>query len=265
MLSRTSKTPLLLASTLALILLPSFAASAQKGGPQKDVPLRVTLYANAQLMNLDGTAGAGTVPSAVVDDGKGVYTADATIKFSSSTYDAVLNMLVSNHNQRTLTVHLPAPIPGTATAQTPASGNYAAQLLNVHNIICHGCASPGQPFVTRVNVGQLNGTYGLHSLPLTNPSTLPEATGQDGAGAQAIAVNYPNATSWAMVIPRSYNCAIGVYPSWIVRATLQNAASSPSYLAVGGLLNANTGVSVGQYSVPFEALIEATQCFNPGY
>jgi hypothetical protein len=263
MLSRAKNMPFFLMPALALTLSSAFAANAQKGGPQKDVPLRVTFYANAQLMNLDGTVGAGAVPSAVVDDGKGAYTSDATIKFSSSTYDAVLNLLVSK--QRRITVHLPAPIPGSTTAQTPASGDYAAQLLNIHNIICHGCAAPGQPFVTRVNIGQLNGTYALHFLPLTNPTTLPEATGQDSTGDPAIAVNYPNPNSWAIVIPRPYNCAIGVYPSWIVRATLNNTASSPNYLQVGGLYNPTTGVSVAQYSAPFEALIEATQCFNPGY
>src|SRR5689334_11003922 len=83
--------PVLSIMTLALTAAPG--ANAQK---QKDVPLRFTFHETAVLMNLDGTVvtGANPVPSTVVGDGNDVYSSDATIKFSSGTHDAVLNLLI---------------------------------------------------------------------------------------------------------------------------------------------------------------------------
>jgi hypothetical protein len=71
-----------------------------------------------------------------------------------------------------------------------------------------------------------------------------------------------------MVLPQPYNCGNGVYPSWIVRGTLQNQASgstSPSYLQVATLGAGSANTAAGQFSMPFEYQIQALSCFNPGY
>ena len=70
----------------------------------------------------------------------------------------------------------------------------------------------------------------------------------------------PDAHTWIFI-----TSALAIVPlaGLLGEATEQLAHRTSE--GVGGLLNANTGVSVGQYSAPFEALIEATQCFNPGY
>jgi len=243
-----------------------------------DIPLRVTLHETAVLMNLDGTAAGGTVASAIVGDGNDVYTGGqatgASIKFCSDTYDAVLNLLVG---KRKLTAILPSPIPGSGvTANTPPTGSYTRNgLFNVNNIICQGCTpgtfGPGQPFVTRVNVGLsslFNGNdYGMQFLPITNISTLPMAPKMGNTPSSPPGANSPNAASLALVMPQAYNCSQGVYPSWIVRGTLMNAPSGTSYLQVGTLFlaPATNGITAGQFSMPFEAQIQALQCFNPGY
>lgn len=261
---------------IAAMLLALPAANAAKC---TDIPLRVTLHETAVLMNLDGTVAGGTVASAVVGDGNDVYTdgqtTGATIKFCSNTYDAVLNLLVG---KRKLTAILPAAISGSGvTANTPPPGAYTENgLLNIHNIICQGCTpgsfGPGKPYVTRTSMGvqsMFNGNdYGIQFLPIANISTLPitPLTG-DTSYTPPPGANSPNAASLALVMPQSYNCAQGVYPSWIVRGTLLNATSGTSYLQVATLFlsPASNGITAGQFSMPFEAQIQALKCFNPGY
>jgi hypothetical protein len=243
-------------------LLPLSPLNAQRA---KDIPLRITLHETAVLMNLDGTAvaAADPVPSAIVGDGNDVYTdghiSGVTIKFSSGTHDAVLGA-----GKRSLTVKLPTPIPGSATPQTPPPGSYTAELLNINNVICYGCVSPGQPYVTRAILGgiQFNGdTHNLRFMPVGNLSTLPFASGTfNGPGY----VNSPNITSLVVVLPQPYNCSQHIYPSWIVRGTLPNTPGS-SLVQVGTLVNVSKGVPAGQFSMPFELRVEALECFNPGY
>jgi hypothetical protein len=258
--------------SIIALLLSLAPASAQK---VQDVPLRITLHETAVLMSLDGTAIAGAAPvsSAIVGDGNDVYTNDrttgVTIKFSSGTYDAVLNLLVG---KRKLTGILPAPIPSSGTnPQTPPPGSYTSNgVFNIHNIICHGCTpgtfGVGKPYVTRASLELDN--FSIQFLPLANISTyLPMAPSATG-GAPSLAANSPNATSLAVVLPQSYDCSQGVYPSWIVRGTLPNTNdSSTSYLQVGTLFLSNIAnlMTAGQFSMPFEAQIQALQCFNPGY
>mgnify|MGYP001793098195 CR=1 FL=1 len=177
---------------------------------------------------------------------------------------------------RKISASLPAPIPnsGANSQTTPPAGKYTVNgVLNVRNIICHGCSSPGQPFVTRAGV-QLNSMYngaqyGLHFLPIANISNLPFAPDLDNDGDRVSTANYPNPTSLAIVLPQPYNCATGVYPSWIVRGTLPNSATQPSFLQVATLVdagkNGSGNTSVGQFSMPFEYHIQALTCFNPGY
>jgi hypothetical protein len=263
----------ILLPAVALLLHP--AANAAKC---TDIPLRITLLETATLMNLDGTAAGGTVASAVVGDGNDVYTngqtTGATIKFCSNTYDAVLNLLVG---KRKLTAILPMAISGSGTTtNTPPAASYTVNgLFNVNNIICQGC-TPGtfganQPFVTRVNVGLSSlfhgNDYGMQFLPIANISTLPMAPRTGNTPNTPPGANSPNAASLALVMPQAYNCSQGVYPSWIVRGTLRNATSGSSYLQVGTLFlsPATNGITAGQFEMPFEAQIQALQCFNPGY
>jgi len=252
-------------------LLPLPAANAAKC---TDMPLRITLHDTAILMNLDGTqvADAPPVPSTIVGDGNDVYTA-ATIKFCSNTYDAVLNLLVG---KRKLTAIIPAAIPGSGgTAPTPPAGSYTKNgLFNVNNIICEGCTpgtfGPGKPFVTRVNLGLSSlfdgDDYGMQFLPITNISSLTMTPRTGNTPSTPPGANSPNAASLALVMPQAYNCSQGIYPSWIVRGTLMNSTSG-GYLQVGTLFlsPASNGITAGQFSMPFEAQIQALQCFNPGY
>jgi len=155
------------------------------------------------------------------------------------------------------------------TNQTPPAGTYTDNgVVNVHNITCIGCSSPGQPFVTKGGVqmnGMFNGNqYNLHYLPTQNISSLQFAPDFDNDGNGA---NFPNPTSLVMVFPQPYSCAQGIYPSWIVRGTLQNQVSQPRYLQVATLVdfgkNPKTFTNVGQFSVPFEYQIQSLSCFAP--
>jgi hypothetical protein len=259
--------------TIATVLCA--AATAAHGGKCTDVPLRFTVHETATLMNLDGTVvtdSSGnpvTVPSAIVGDGNDVYT-NASIQFCSGTYDAVLNLI---NGSRKVSAILPAPIANSGTnSQTPPSGKYTVNgVLNVRNIVCNGCANPGQPFVARSGA-ELDSMYGgaeynLRYFPAVNISTLPFAPDLDNDGARVGNANSPNASSLAIVLPQPYNCATGVYPSWIVRGTLQNSLSQPAYLQVGTLAdlgkNGSGNTIVGQFSMPFEYQIQALSCFHP--
>ncbi len=255
-----------------LWILTSATLNAQKC---KDIPLTITFHQTAIPSNWDGTADttAVPVPSAFVGDGNDVYVdssgVGATIKFCSGTHDAVLNLLVS---KRRLTARLPAPIPDSgANLYTPPADSYTRNgLLNIRNIICFGCVSPGQPFVTHVLVGldTLMNTenYSFRFLPSANPTSLPVAgTVQSDDAAAAAMSNTPNATSWAVVLPQPYNCGQGVYPSWIVRGTLPNSSSQPSFMQVATLFDKDRNLNAGQFSMPFDIRVQANQCFNPGY
>jgi len=261
--------PWILISIAALTLPASYARGCTT------ISLQFTLHETATLMNLDGTivtdssGNPVTVASAVVGDGNDVYSANGSVTpCTGGTNDAVLNVQTG---KRKITVKLPAPIPGSgANAQTPPVGTYTDNgVLNVRNIVCSGCGNPGQPFVTKGGVqlnGMFNGSqYNLHYLPTLNISTtLPFAPDYDNDGNAA---NYPNPTSLVLVIPQPYSCAQGIYPSWIVRSTLQNQTIQPGYLQVATLVDFGNGpknfTSVGQFSVPFEYRIQAESCFTP--
>jgi hypothetical protein len=109
-----------------------------------------------------------------------------------------------------------------------------------------GTAVAGAQPATSAVVGDGNDVY-------TNGQTL-------GA-----TINSPNSTSLTAVLPQPYNCSQAIYPSWLVRGTLPNTTTQPSYLQVSTLLDQTKGVTAGQFSLPFELLVEALQCFNPGY
>jgi hypothetical protein len=250
-------------------------ASAANAAKCTDIPLRYTLHERATLMNLDGTVVADssgnpvTVSSAIVGDGNDVYT-NGSIQFCSGTYDAVLNLITGS---RKVSFLLPAPIANSGeNSQTPPPGKYTVNgVLNVRNIICSGCATPGQPFVARSGA-ELDSMFGgaeynLRFFPVVNISTLPFAPDLDNDGNRVSNANTPNASSLALVLPQPYDCATGVYPSWIVRGTLQNSLTQLAYLQAGTLVdlgkNGLGNTAVGQFSMPFEYQIQALSCFHP--
>jgi hypothetical protein len=240
-----------------------------------DIPASFTLHETATVMNLDGTValdGANnpvTAPSAIVGDGNDVYSANASIKICG-TRDGILNLLTG---QRKISAILPSPVANSgANAATPPPGKYTANgVINVRNLVCQGCASPGQPFVTRAGVeldSMFNGlTYHVWNMPAIDISTLPFAPDSDGDSSAVSLSNSPNVTSLVIVLPQPYNCTQGIYPSWIVRSTLPNQGSQPSYVALATLVdttkNNQTTTSAGQFPMPFEYQIQALACFHP--
>jgi hypothetical protein len=109
--------------------------------------------------------------------------------------------------------------------------------------------------------------YNLRFFPVVNISTLPFAPDLDNDGNRVSNANTPNASSLALVLPQPYDCATGVYPSWIVRGTLQNSLTQLAYLQAGTLVdlgkNGLGNTAVGQFSMPFEYQIQALSCFHP--
>ena len=258
----------------AMCLALSCFGSSAHGGNCTDVSANMTLEPTATLMNLDGTVvtdnsgNAVTVASAIVGDSGG-NTYSASIK-TCRTNDAIINLLVG---KRQFTAILPAPIASSgANSFTPPPGNYTRNgVVNVRNVICNGCSAPGQPFVTRVGteIDSMvdRSTYHVWYMPSTDVSSLPLAPDSDGDSDAISVSNSPNLSSLAIVLPQPYNCTQGVYPSWIVRGTLQNQTSQPSYLQVGALVDVGkNGTSLqpaGQFSMPFEIRVQALSCFHP--
>jgi hypothetical protein len=255
---------------MAALLMPFSATSAQK---QSDIPLRITLHETAVVMDLNGNATGSAPQSAIIGDGNDVYTdgqtTGVTIKFSSGTYDAVLNLLVG---KRKITAVVPSPVYNPQNGLTPTLGSYtAAGLLSIRNMICHGCTSGtfgvGKPYVTQASLGLgpiFNGDdYVFLYLPITNLSGFPLAPDLDVPQYGSLA-NSPKLTSLVMVFPQSYNCSQEVYPSWLVRGSILNEPSA-GLPGVAAIIDKTVGAAAGQASMPFEMLVEALQCFNPGY
>jgi hypothetical protein len=279
-------------SVAGLALLPFAAAGAPKTavcfGPGKsaiDVPLRLTFHDTAIVSNWDGTATGTTVPSAIVGDSAGDVYTDSTsdayvaIQCQNGTYDAYLQL---NTGRRSYTWIVPPLLPPTPyigpngntwwpNAYTLQPGRYTAEgVFNIRNILCYGCANytPGKPFVTSATAdfysikGITTDHYSFRFLPLANPTSLPAAPDLDNDGPGSP----PLPDSWVLVLPQPYNCAQGIYPSWVVRGTLFNTnTNGSSFLQAAVLLDTNQSLWVGEYSMPFEVQIQALQCFNPGY
>src|SRR5262245_47623584 len=91
---------------LLAIVHPASAAKCQ------DIPLRVTLYANAVVDPVTGT----TTPAAITSDGGGEYTS-ASIKVCTGTNDAVTNLAGT---RRTFTFKFPSPMGGSIIEAVPA-------------------------------------------------------------------------------------------------------------------------------------------------
>src|SRR6185369_8475361 len=99
-------------------------------------------------------------------------------------------------------------------SQTPPPGKYTVNgVINVRNVICIGCSSPGHPFVTRSGA-ELDSMYGreeynLRYFPVANITTLPFAPDLDNDGDRVSNANSPNSSSYAIVLPQPYNCSTG--------------------------------------------------------
>lgn len=246
-----------------------------KGGKCNDIAASITLNPTAAAMNLDGTAvldASGnpvTLSSAVDGDGNNLYTSNMTIQ-TCDTQDAILNLQTGG---RKISIILPSPIANSGNSATPPSGTYTANgVINVRNIVCQGCANPGQPFVTRAGIemdSMFNGlTYFVWNMAAVDISTLPLAPDNDpnGDSGRISISNSPNENSLVIVLPQHYDCTQSIFPSWIVRNTLPNQTSPPSFSGLAALAETNKhGItsSSGEFSMPFEFRIQALSCFHP--
>lgn len=243
-----------------LVLLSAAVHAPLGAAPSKcqDIPLRVTVFNNAVT---DPTTGAST-PSAIRSDGGGEYVNNGTsIKVCSGTNDAVVNL---GGTKRTFTFVFGNPISGSVIQAVPGwvPGVYAATgWLNVRNI-----TYSKEPFATHVGstftVSVDRATYRL-GFKGTSPD-VPNAPNLDDPN-RTQADNTPFPSSPAMVYPTYPTvCGSGSMPRWLVRGTSPNFPDTQ--LQVGTLHKVASKpqgeeVHEGQYSMPFEMLIEALQCF----
>jgi len=225
--------------------------------PCADIPVRVTIYNNAVI---DASTGA-TIPSAIQSDGGGEYingsSGSALIKICDGTNDAVLNV---SSSRRTFTYNFPAPIAGSIVEAQPAwvPGQYKLSgWINVRNITFSKA-----PFTTHMGstfTGPDRATYRLGWDPF-----VVDAPDLHSGDTSAQLDNSPNSTSPAVVFPTYPTlCGTGNMPTWLVRGTTSNDLS---ILEVATLHRMTTGPHTtqtheGQYTLPFELLIEAMQCF----
>jgi hypothetical protein len=246
---------LVFACVLGVVMAAQPAVAATKC---QDIPVRVTLYNNAVT---DASTGA-TTPSALRSDGGGEYTT-ASIKVCSGTND-----IVTTSSRRTFTFAFPTPIPGSVIETTPTwvPGTYAISgSINIRNILFN--KGSNDAFATMASsMFTLSGDRTAHTLGFKGSSpdlpnapnlTLPDETPGD---------NTPFPSSPVVVYPTyPLQCGAGSMPRWLVRATSPN---SPGTTVQVGTLhkegNGRNGADVheGQYSMPFEMLIEAMQCFT---
>jgi len=232
------------------------AQPARAGKPSRctDIPVRVTLYNNAVTNPSTGA----TTPSAVRSDGGGEYTT-ASIKVCSGTND-----VVTTTGSRTFTFGFPSPIPGSIIEAVPAwvPGTYVVSgSINVKNILYSK-----EPFATMAgSFFTLSGGHVSYRLGFKGLSPdLPNAPNLEDGG-HTPGDNIPFPSSPVVVFPAYPDtCGPGNMPRWLVRATSPNSPGTTMEL---GTLHTDfsgrnpDGVHQGQYSLPFEMLIEAMQCF----
>jgi hypothetical protein len=219
----------------------------------------VTLYNNAVT---DPSTGA-TIPSAIRSDGGGEYTT-ASIQVCSGTYDAVTNL---SGTKRTFTYSFPSPLVGSVIDGVPAwvPGTYAGSgWINVRNVLYD--KGSNQAFATMAGstftLSLERATYRLgfkgQSASLPNAPNLhdPSATPGD---------NMPFPSAPVIVYPTYPTvCGIGAMPTWLVRATSPNVPGTTLGVATLHKLASTpqgSETQEGQYTMPFEMLIEALQCF----
>jgi hypothetical protein len=243
---------------VVVLLTVVHSASAAKC---QDIPLRVTLYANAVVNPSTGA----TTPAAITSDGGGEYTS-ANIMVCAGTNDAVTNLVTT---KRTFTFTFPFPIAGSDIEATPAwvPGSFPVSgWINIRNILFS--KGSNQPFATmagsRVNRSGERTTYRLgfkgNSPDLPNAPNLHDS--QDAISAD----NTPFASSPVIVYPTyPVPCGTGAMPTWLVRGTSPNTPGTE--IGVGTLhknpsISRDSEVHEGQYSMPFEMRIEALKCFT---
>jgi hypothetical protein len=245
------------AAAVPHVTTPSLEAAA----PCKDIPLRVTIYANTVT---DPSTGA-TTPSAILPDGGGEYlngsSASALIKVCDGTNDAVLNVAST---KRTFTYAFPAPVTGSVIQSVPTwvpATLSVSGWINVRNIIF----DKGQqtPFTTHMgstfSVSGDKSSYRLGFDPLQV-----DAPDLHSGDTSASIDNTPYAVAPATVYPTYPTvCGAGSMPSWLVRGATVDGSGNLE-LATLHKMPTNPGGSQtheGQYSLPFEMHIEAMQCF----
>jgi hypothetical protein len=226
----------------------------------QDIPLRVTLYANAVV---DPSSGA-TTPSAITSDGGGEYT--AAIMVCSGTYDAVTNLSGSN---RTFTFSFPSPIPGSIVEQVPTwvPGSFPVSgWINIRNILFN--KGSNQPFATMAgSTFNRNGERTTYRLGFKGTSPdLPNAQNIHDDPDTIPRDNTPFPSSPVIVYPTyPAPCGTGAMPTWLVRGTSPNTPStsmSVTTLHKKPSSPRDQEVHEGQYSMPFEMRIEALKCFS---
>jgi hypothetical protein len=232
-------------------------ARATAAAKCQDIPVRVTLYNNAVT---DPSTGA-TTPSALRSDGGGEYTT-ASIKVCSGTTDVVITT-----GKRTFTFTFPAPIAGSVIESTPSwvPGTYAVSgSIGVRNILYN--RGSNSPFATMAgSMFSVPGDRATYRLGFKGSSPdLPNASNLEDPG-HTPADNTPLPSSPVVVYPTyPLACGAGNMPRWLVRATSPNSPGTT--MEVGTLYKPGPGqnasdVHEGQYTMPFEMLIEAMQCF----
>ena len=242
---------------LGIVIAAQQAPGAKAAAKCQDIPARVTLYNNAVI---DPSTGA-TTASAMKSDGGGEYTT-AAITVCSGTNDAV-----TTSGTRRFTYAFPTPIPGSVIEATPSwvPGTYAVSgSINIRNILYN--KGSNLAFATMAgSTFSLSGDRASYRLGFKGSSPdLPNAPNLHDPG-DTPGDNTPFPSSPVVVYPTyPLPCSPGSMPRWLVRATGPNSPGTT--LQVGTLHKEGSGKNVsgvheGQYSMPFEMLIEAMQCF----
>ena len=191
---------------------PAAAAKCQ------DIPLRVTLYANAVI---DPVAGA-TTPAAITSDGGGGLTS-ANIMVCAGTNDAVTDLATT---KRTFTFTFPSPIEGSVVEAVPAwvPGSFpVAGWINIRNILFN--KGSNQPFATMAgSTFNRNGDRTTYRLGFKGYSPdLPNAPNLHDSQDAIPADNVPLSSSPVIVYPTyPVRCGTGAMPTWLVRGTSPN-------------------------------------------
>ena len=250
----TKQNILRLMPAVTLLMMGTAFAAPGKGANCTNVPIRVTMFQNKDT----------SLASAIYSDGA-EYTnmvggVSALIKVCEPQFG--INAVWATGNAgRKFTFNFPSPLSGSNVQEQPSwagKGPFLAPgIISVRSITWSH-----QPFTTHVGLSFTisRTTYEMRFMPET-------VDAPDLHLGDPTYDNFPFHASPATVVPQAYDCDTGgaTKPSWHVYG---NNFSDEGKMQAGTLrkpLKDGTLVHEGQYTTPFEFLIEAQTCYAYGH
>jgi hypothetical protein len=237
--------------SLLTVLMTGVPMAAHGGGRCQSIPVQLT------VAPVDNFGVSGPVTAAIQPDNGGPYVdgfsgVSATIDVCSGTYDLLLNL---GNSHRSIGIDFRNMV-GSPTPYTPtwtSAGPVPVTFMNIRNLFYQYSQSASYSFTTRL-ASNLGGVAGSYNFGMVNPT-------DQAYTAPPINPVMNNPVTTSDVIVWHYAAGSNGYAveTWVAYPdTTEMDPNTPNSFYVGGLAttSGHTAVSAGQFSVPFEIIVQ---------